>query len=415
MVSYRGGAWRGLALAAVVWVGTATAHADLLAESKRMDRAKDFMAEEQWLPAIAELTAAANDPKEPGRDEALFWLAHSQNQVRQSMAALETIDRLEQGFAASRWMKPAQSLRLEIAQRLGRFDVLWRTARPAGVEPPPPLPPPVAGAPAPPMPPRRERTPPRAEAPRPPRTRVLPGEPAMVAVPPPARGPGTPRPPTIWVTEMYASDTDLRIQALGSLIRTDADKVIPILKEIALESDNPGQARRALFVLAQSGRPDARSTVVEVARTATESVRVAAVRELGRIRGTNVSNDLMQVYSSGNAPVKVQVVSALGERSATVALMRIAEEEADRQVRDAAITTLGAAGGREQLRVLYARSSPDNKRPILAGLFNAKADVELIQIARTERDASIRNDVLAKLRLLGTPRAEAYLQTVQSR
>ena len=45
-------------------------------------------------------------------------------------------------------------------------------------------------------------------------------------------------------------------RALGSLIHTDAAKVIPMLKEIALESGNLAAARRALFVLAQSGRPE---------------------------------------------------------------------------------------------------------------------------------------------------------------
>jgi hypothetical protein len=41
-----------------------------------MGRAKDYIAGEQWTRAIAELQLAAADPKEPNRDEALFWLAH---------------------------------------------------------------------------------------------------------------------------------------------------------------------------------------------------------------------------------------------------------------------------------------------------------------------------------------------------
>jgi hypothetical protein len=50
-------------------------------ESQRLERAKDLIAEEQWLRAITELQAAAEDPKERDKDEALFWLAHSQNQM----------------------------------------------------------------------------------------------------------------------------------------------------------------------------------------------------------------------------------------------------------------------------------------------------------------------------------------------
>ena len=60
----------------------------------------------------------------------------------------------------------------------------------------------------------------------------------------------------------------------------DPDRVIPLLREIALESKDAGEARRAVFVLAQSGTPEARTTVVEVARSGSEPVRVAAVVSL---------------------------------------------------------------------------------------------------------------------------------------
>jgi len=96
-----------------------------VADSKRMERAKDLIADEQWARAIDELKAAALDPREPNKDEALFWLAHSENQARDDMEAIETISRLEREFPRSRWVKPARSLRIEIAQRLQRSDVLW--------------------------------------------------------------------------------------------------------------------------------------------------------------------------------------------------------------------------------------------------------------------------------------------------
>src|SRR5262249_9550944 len=98
------------------------------AESKRMERAKDLIADEQWVREIDEFKAAAEDPKEPNKAEALFWLAHSQNQAHDSAAAVETIRRLERQFPSSPWVKPAQSLRIEIAQRLQRKDFLWYTA-----------------------------------------------------------------------------------------------------------------------------------------------------------------------------------------------------------------------------------------------------------------------------------------------
>jgi HEAT repeat protein len=391
-------------------------------ESKRLSRAKDLIADEQWAQAVEVLKAAADDPKEQNRDEALFWLAHSQNQTRETAAALETIGRLERDFRMSRWVKPAQSLRIEIAQRLRRNDVLWYTAAPPA-PPAPPTPsehavPALAPWPAPaPPPPVSGRRPPHAAVPVPAAPPAPAGTPPAVAppVPPaPATAPLPPR-PRGWLPDDYLPDTDLRIQALGSLIQSDAPRAIPMLKAIALNSDQLGPARRALFVLAQSGRPEARSTVVEVAKVGPQPVRVFAVRELGRMGGVGVANELLQVYSNSDQKVKFEVVSSLGERSATMALMRIAQSETDRPLRDRAIVTLGEAGGRDQLRVLYERAAADTKRPIVMALFNAQAEDELIRIAKVERDPAVRREVLARLRLLGTPRAKAYLESTRQK
>jgi HEAT repeat protein len=218
-------------------------------------------------------------------------------------------------------------------------------------------------------------------------------------------------PSPVWIpSEGWDPDTNLRIQALGSLIQTDAPRVIPILKEIALESPDPNEASRAVFVLAQSGRPEARSTVVEVAKKGSELVQIAAVRELGRFGGPKAAEELLQVYQIGNPRVKYQVVHSLGERSATMALMRIAETEKDRKLQETAIVRLGQAGAREQLVRFYLRAARDLKRPIIVGLFNARAEDELIRIASQEKDPAIRQEAMTRLQLLGTQKARAFIE-----
>lgn len=383
-------------------------------QSARLEKAKDFIADEQWTRAIEVLRAASVDPRERNKDEALFWLAHSLHQARDLAGAVETIAQLERSFPASRWVKPARSLRVELAQKLRRDDVLWWTATspvspavPAAV-PAMPMPPPApwVATPHPPALPPATPMPPRPSPVRGARPQPVPAAPPAPAAPPPPL-------PTVWVSEYSVSDTDLRIQALGSLMRTDAPRVIPMLREIALEKQNPHAASRAVFVLAQSGRPDAHSTVLEVARLGAEAVSVAAVRELGRFGGPKVSEELLQVYSTVNPRVKYQVVNSLGERAATTALLQIAQSESDSGLRDNAIVTLGQAGGRVQLQRLYGRGHFEWKRPIIVGLFNARAEDELIQIAEQETDPALKREVLARLRLLGTPKAKQYLEKVK--
>lgn len=411
-----------LLICAAVVVGFSvplTVHAGEPGDSQRLERAKDFIADEQWERAIEQLKAAAADAKERNKDEALFWLAHSQHQARDLAAALQTISDLEHRHVASRWVKPARSLRIEIAQKLRRDDVLWMTAAPPA--------PPAHGARVPPRPPATVVAPP-ARAPRgatpvvsgtaappaaEPTPRPVPGRapmpPALTPTPSPAALP-LPRTTTFFTGSGFEPDTNLRIQALGSLMATDAERVIPMLREIALESPNANEASRAVFLLAQSGNAQAHTTVVEVARSGSELVQIAAVKELGRFGGTNVSEELLQVYRIGNPRVKYQVVNSLGDRAATNALMRIAQTEPDRRLQETAIVRLGQAGGSEQLRRFYASARPELKRPIINSLFNARAVDELIHIAGQERIEAIQQDVMNKLRLLNTQKAQEFLE-----
>jgi hypothetical protein len=204
----------------------------------------------------------------------------------------------------------------------------------------------------------------------------------------------------------------MRIQALSSLIRSDAEKALPILLQIALGSDNPGEASRAVFVMAQSGRPEARQSVIHVAHNGAEPVRIAAIRELGRFEGPEISGELIQVYSTGESAVKRQVVKSLGERRERTVLLRIAQSETNAELRSRAILTLGQIGGTEQLRLLYGRVGAQAKRTVILGLFNARADGDLIQIAERERSRVLREEIFTQLRLLGTPRAKEYLLKV---
>ena len=407
--------WRrgvgGLLVAFAFQAGAAAAAAP---DSARLGRAKDYIADEQWTRAIAELRTVVADPKDKSRDEALYWLAHSLNQAGDSAAAITTIRRLEREYPTSLWVKPAGSLRVDIAVHLQRSDVLWWMA----VPPAPPAPAAVAAPRAPSVPPAAP-TPPILATPPAPAVPPPPPPPGHRLLPPPAAPhiapafPTPPMPPAAWLPEEYRPDADIRIQALDRLMVTDATRVIPILKQIVLASENAREASRALFVLAQSGQPEARQTVVQVAMLASEPVRIAAVKELGRFGGPDASQDLMRVYASSDLAVKMQVVTSLGERAERTALLQIAKSEKDPSVKATAILTAGQAGGpevKEQLRLLYKQVGMDAKRPIILGLFSARAEDELIRIADEEKDPQLRAEALMRLRLLGTPRAKAYLQ-----
>src|SRR4051812_32326639 len=106
------------AAAVAAWLVAAGAALAAGAESKRLGHAKDYIADEQWARAIVELQAVADDPKESNRDEALYWLAHSEHQTGDDAAAIQTVARLEREYPRSPWVRIVGSIRVEIAQQL---------------------------------------------------------------------------------------------------------------------------------------------------------------------------------------------------------------------------------------------------------------------------------------------------------
>lgn len=209
----------------------------------------------------------------------------------------------------------------------------------------------------------------------------------------------------------YPMDIDLRIEALNGLLEGHPDRVIPLLREIALDGNNPDDGRRAIFVLARSLRPEARTTVFDVARRGAEPVRIAAIREMGRFDGAAVNAELMKVYAISTTPrVKRQIVSSLGERADHASLLRIAKDESDAAVRNTAIVTLGRLpDARTQLRALYGVVRPESRTAVLSALFSSKDEDELIRIARTEKEPLLRAQARMQLRMLGTAKALKFL------
>lgn len=353
----------------------------------RLDPARMLIFDRDWPKAVDELRRVIADRKEPLRAEACFWLAHSLFQMGRSSEALRVIATIEDEYSRSRWLLPAQSLRVEIATRIGSPDVLWRVAAP----PPPPAPP----------------APPTARAPR-----VAPAPPAPLPPNPPRGGRATiaPAPPGF-------TTLDVRIQALSGLLLQEPDRAVPALREIVDEAQETPQARRALFVLGLSPHQQARQTVMHFARTGPEALRVVAVEQLSRWPTRDAKQALASAYAAGSARVKTRVLQSLGESGGVSYLYELVSAEDDPDLRESGIFGLGHARGRGELARLYARpgATRADREAILEALFAAGGDRELVTIARREQDAGLRASAIARLRTLHTPAALAYLREIEIR
>jgi hypothetical protein len=128
-----------------------------------------------------------------------------------------------------------------------------------------------------------------------------------------------------------ASEDDIRILALNSLMRQDPSKALPLLQAL-LRSEKPVSTRKqALFVLSRSKDPQAQALLTETATTKGDpQLQRAAVELLSLSRGKDANHTLVEVYrGSTDAGVKRAAINGLYLTHDAPGLVDLARGEKD--------------------------------------------------------------------------------------
>jgi hypothetical protein len=172
---------------------------------------------------------------------------------------------------------------------------------------------------------------------------------------------------------------------------------------------------RALFVLTQSGSPQALEIVSRIARdSANRSLQLRALRYLGIMGGEQTRRILGEVYStSGDVTVKKTVLRAYMVAGDRDRLVIIARTEPAAELRADAISQLGVVGARTELADLYAKeTNVDIRKKIISAMFIGGNAEKLGEIARTEKVEELRLAAIRNLGLLGGSRSGELLRTI---
>ncbi len=116
------------------------------------------------------------------------------------------------------------------------------------------------------------------------------------------------------VTPEQTSDEELKLIALNSVVLRDPDRGIPMVEQILNGSASPRMKERALFVLAQSASPRAKTLLADVARgKGNPDLQLKALDYLGAFRGGPDVPLLVDVYkTTPDIDVKNRVIRSLG-------------------------------------------------------------------------------------------------------
>ena len=203
------------------------------------------------------------------------------------------------------------------------------------------------------------------------------------------------------------ADEDLKLIALDGLMQTQSSRAIPLLKDFLGANRSPKLRERAMFVLSQSGEPEARALLVEIARGRVHpDLQRKAIQNLGLFGGTESRQALSEIYSStDDVAVKKAVLQAFMVSGEKGRVLTAARSEKAPELRRTAIHQLGAMGAQEELWELY-RTEADVavKKDILQGMFIGGGSDRLIDLARTEKDPTLRRTVVHNLGLLSATR-----------
>jgi tetratricopeptide (TPR) repeat protein len=259
-------------------------------------------------------------------DAALYWKSYTLAKQGQRAAALTTLADMQKRFADSRWLKDAKALEVEIRQASGQ------------------------------------------------------------AVSPDAQ-----------------NDEELKLLALRGLMQSDPDRAVPMIERLLAGNSSVKLQENALFVLSQSRSARAREIITTVAKSGNPDVQLRAIRYLGAMGGPENRQILDEVYrTSTDLAIKRAILRSFMVAGDRPRLLALAKTESSPELRGEAIQQLGIVHASAELSDLYlSESSVDVKKRILQAMFVSGSADKLIELARTEKDPELRRSVIRNLGLIG--------------
>src|SRR5271170_3759582 len=214
------------------------------------------------------------------------------------------------------------------------------------------------------------------------------------------------------------NDDELKMLAIQGLMNSDPERAMPLLEKVLNGAGTPKEKSRAMFVMAQSGSPQAREILGRIARGQDNpDLQRKAVEYVGLFGGAEARKTLTEVYAgSSDKAVKRAVLKSFMISGDKEQLFAAAKNEKDPDLRREAIRQLGLVKGDSELEQLYlAETSVDIRRDILQAFFLSGDTTRLLQAAQNEKDVELRRAAIRNLGLVGGENASSALQAIYNK
>jgi hypothetical protein len=214
------------------------------------------------------------------------------------------------------------------------------------------------------------------------------------------------------------SNDDLKMLAIQGLMNSDPERAMPLLEKVLNGTATPREKSKALFVIAQSGSPQAREILGRIASgQSNPELQRKAVEYLGVFGGSTARKTLAEVYAkTSDESVRHAILKSYMISGDKEDLFAAAKGEKDVTLRREAIRQLGLVHGVDELRQLYQQeNSTDVKREILQAFFLAGESKRLAEAAQSEKDPELRRAAVRNLGLIHSEDSAKALQAIYSK
>lgn len=201
------------------------------------------------------------------------------------------------------------------------------------------------------------------------------------------------------------ADDDLKIAALTGFLNADPAESVPLLEKLMASAKSARVREQALFILSQSGSPQARDLVIKTARGhGHPALQAKAIECLGITGASENQQVLSEIYAQSKDPdSRRAVLRAFLIGGDTAHLLQAAKSEQQPELRRDAVHMLGAAGATDELARLYTEESDrEVKEAVLHGQMAAGDGARLVQTARNEKDPELRLAAVRMLSVMGS-------------
>jgi hypothetical protein len=211
------------------------------------------------------------------------------------------------------------------------------------------------------------------------------------------------------------SDDELKMLAIQGLMNSDPERALPLLEKVLSGTGTPKEKSKALFVIAQSGSPQAKQILGRIASgESNPDLQRKAVEYLGIFGGREARKTLAEVYAkTADESVKRAILRSYMISGDKDDLFAAAKDEKSEELRREAIRQLGIVHGVAELQQLYQKeSSTEVRRELLKAFFLAGDAGRLAEAAGNEKDPELRRTAVRNLGLINSVESAKALQNI---